>query len=184
MVEWRLLTHVYIFFLTVITPFPSASRTRRGRPANPSTLAGRLLERRDQNDRTRDREIHERRLRYLSLEEESFKKHVEAQETAKEILGMEKEGKKKKMEAEIAAANADVTAADAKVAAAKDLAAAARDKAAAAKDEAAAAKHQAAAAKDLAVAAKAQAGKNVWEEKLAEKQYLLFLRAHPEFEDN
>ena len=173
-----------IFLLTVITPFPSAPRTRRGRPANPSTVAGRLLEQRDQSDRTRAREIHERRLRCYSLEVESFKKQVEAQDTAKEILEIEKEGKKKKIEAEVAAANAEATAADAKVAAANDLAAAARDKAAAAKDEAAAAKHQAAAAKDLAVAAKAQAGKNVWEEKLAEKQYLLFLRAHPEFEDN
>ena len=67
-----LLTILYI-------ALPNRRRARRGRPGRPqalSTVTGRLLEQKSHSDQIRAREIHERRLRIIELEEDLIRKQV------------------------------------------------------------------------------------------------------------
>lgn len=86
---------------------PRVRTRRRGRPANPSTVAGRLLEQRAQGESVRDRELHGLRMELLQKQLDVESHHVEAQKVVLERLKFEFEIQKKKMFSELSATKAN-----------------------------------------------------------------------------
>ena len=152
-------------FFSLVRNTTSGRRARRGRPQNPSTIAGRFLEQRAQSEAVRERELHGRRLDAVGHEVESWKRQAEAQVLIVNSVSEELEFKKKKLASESASAKWMEEAAKNKTKS---------DRVVAKLQEETAQLRQKQAASELA---KAQ-----WAEKLAKKQYQLFIQSHPELD--